>query len=461
MTAHDTDDGLRSHGGSIFTTGSALLTNSLLNKGTAFTERERDVLGLRGLLPPRVFTIEEQLRRVYGNFRRKSDALEQYIFLTTLQNRNETLFYRLVQEHAEEMIPIIYTPTVGQACLEYGAIFRRSRGLFLSIRERGHITEILRHWPYQDIRIIVVTDGERILGLGDLGADGMGIPVGKLALYTACAGIHHSLSLPVTLDVGTENEDLLNDPLYIGLKQRRLRGAAFDDFVEEFMVAVEEVFPRTLVQFEDFGNSDAFRLLDRYRERICTFNDDIQGTAATTLAGLYSSLRIRGGKLRDQNFLFLGAGEAGLGIADLTVSALVAEGLSVTEAQSRCWFVDSKGLVVKSRTDLAGHKLHYAHDHEFVPDFLGAVEALKPTGIIGVSGRFRGFTRPILEAMARINERPIVFSLSNPTSNSECTAEEAYSWTEGRAIFASGSPFDPVILEGKRLVPAQGNNVYI
>ena len=321
--------------------------------------------------------------------------------------------------------------------------------------------ELLRNWPYRDIRIIVVTDGERVLGLGDLGADGMGIPVGKLALYTACAGIHHSLSLPVTLDVGTENEDLLNDPLYIGLKQRRLRGAAFDDFVEEFMVAVEEVFPRTLVQFEDFGNIDAFRLLERYRERICTFNDDIQGTAAMTLAGLYSSLRIRGGKLRDQNFLFLGAGEAGLGIADLTVSALVAEGLSVTEAKSRCWFVDSKGLVVKGRTDLTGHKLRYAHDHEFIPDFLGAVEALKPTAIIGVSGRFRGFTRPILEAMARINERPIVFSLSNPTSNTECTAEEAYSWTEGRAIFASGSPFDPVILEGKRLVPAQGNNVYI
>ena len=444
-----------------FPTGVALLRDPALNKGTAFTEKERKILGLRGLLPPRVYTMEEQVLRTLENFRRKPNDIEKYIFMISLQDRNKTLFYRVVMDHIDEMMPIIYTPTVGQACLEYGHIFRRPRGIFITAKDRGRMPELLRNWPYRDIRIIVVTDGERVLGLGDLGADGMGIPVGKLALYTACAGIHHSLSLPVTLDVGTENEDLLNDPLYIGLKQRRLRGAAFDDFVEEFMVAVEEVFPRTLVQFEDFGNINAFRLLDRYRERICTFNDDIQGTAAMTLAGLYSALRIRGGKLRDQNFLFLGAGEAGLGIADLTVSALVAEGLSVTEAQSRCWFVDSKGLVAKSRTDLAGHKLHYAHDHEFVPDFLGAVEALKPTGIIGVSGRFRGFTRPILEAMARINERPIVFSLSNPTSNTECTAEEAYSWTEGRAIFASGSPFVPVILEGKRLVPAQGNNVYI
>jgi malate dehydrogenase (oxaloacetate-decarboxylating)(NADP+) len=444
-----------------FPTGVALLRDPAFNKGTAFTEREREVLGLRGLLPPRVHTMEEQVLRTLENFRRKPNDIEKYIFLISLQDRNKTLFYRVVMDHIEEMMPIIYTPTVGQACLEYGHIFRRPRGIFITAKDRGRMPELLRNWPYRDIRIIVVTDGERVLGLGDLGADGMGIPVGKLALYTACAGIHHSTSLPVTLDVGTENEALLNDPLYIGLKQRRLRGAAYDDFVEEFIVAAEEVFPRTLVQFEDFGNINAFRLLERYRERICTFNDDIQGTAAVTLAGLYSSLRITGGKLRDQKFLFLGAGEAGLGIADLTVSAVVAEGLAVTEAQSLCWFVDSKGLVVKGRSDLTGHKLRYAHDHEFIPDFLGAVEALKPTAIIGVSGRFRGFTRPILETMTRINERPIIFSLSNPTSNTECTAEEAYTWTEGRAIFASGSPFEPVIQEGKRLVPAQGNNVYI
>jgi malate dehydrogenase (oxaloacetate-decarboxylating)(NADP+) len=442
-------------------TGVALLRDPALNKGTAFTEKEREVRGLRGLLPPRVHTMEEQVMRTLENFRRKPNDIEKYIFMISLQDRNKTLFYRVVLDHIEEMMPIIYTPTVGQACLEYGHIFRRPRGIFISAKDRGRMPELLRNWPYQDIRIIVVTDGERILGLGDLGADGMGIPVGKLALYTACAGIHHSLSLPVTLDVGTENDALLNDPLYIGLRQRRLRGAAFDDFVEEFMVSVAEVFPRALVQFEDFGNINAFRLLERYRERLCTFNDDIQGTAAVTLAGLYSALRITGGRLREQKFLFLGAGEAGLGIADLTVSAMAAEGLSAEEARERCWFVDSKGLVVKSRSDLTGHKLRYAHDHEFVPDFLGAVEALQPTAIIGVSGRFQGFTQPILEAMARLNERPLVFSLSNPTSKTECTAAEAYQWTGGRAIYASGSPFEPVIFAGRRLAPAQGNNVYI
>jgi len=444
-----------------FSTGVALLRDPDLNKGTAFTEEEREILGLRGLLPPVVQPMEVQIMRVLENFRRKPTDIEKYIYLIGLQDRHKTLFYRVVMDYIEEMMPIIYTPTVGQACLEYGHIFRRPRGIFISAKDRGRMPQLLRNWPYRDIRIIVVTDGERILGLGDLGADGMGIPVGKLALYTACAGIHPSHSLPVTLDVGTENEDLLNDPLYIGLKQRRLRGAAYDDFVEEFIVAVEEVFPRTLVQLEDFGNINAFQLLERYRERICTFDDDIQGTAAVVLAGLYSALRIKGGKLGEQTFLFVGAGEAGLGGAELIVSAAVAEGLSVEEARQRVWFVDSHGLVVKSRSDLTGRKLHYAHDHEFISELPAVVEALKPTAIIGVSGKRGLFTRPVLEAMARVNEQPLVFPLSNPTSRAECTAAEAYTWTGGRAIFASGSPFAPVVLEGKKYVPAQGNNVYI
>ena len=313
--------------------GTAILSNSLLNKGTAFTEAERDALGLRGLLPPKVFTIEEQLQRVYGNFSRKEDALEKYIFLTTLQNRNETLFYRLVQEHAEEMIPIIYTPTVGQACLEYGAIFRRPRGMFISIRERGRIADILRYWPNSDVRMIVVTDGERILGLGDLGALGMGIPVGKLALYTACAGLHPYYCLPITLDVGTDNMKLHEDPMYIGLKQKRVRGAEYDAFVAEFVDAVQKAYPKALLQWEDFGNTNAFRLLNDYREKICSFNDDIQGTASVALAGFFAGLRLTGGKLRDHKLLFQGAGEAGTGIADLFVAAARQKDLNKTETR--------------------------------------------------------------------------------------------------------------------------------
>ncbi len=444
-----------------FPTGASLLRNPVCNKDAAFTEEERAALGLRGLLPARVQTMDEQVMRTLENLRRKPNDIEKYLFMIGLQDRNKTLFYRVAIDYIEEVMPIIYTPTVGQACLEYGHIFRRPRGIFISAKDRGRMPELLRNWPHEDIRIIVVTDGERILGLGDLGADGMGIPVGKLALYTACAGVHPSLSLPVTLDVGTENETLLNDPLYIGLKQRRLRGAAYDDFVEEFMVAVAEVFPRALVQLEDFANVNAFRLLERYRDRLCTFDDDIQGTAAVTLAGLISALRLKGGSLDEQTFLFVGAGEAGLGSAELLMSALTAEGLPAEEALEKVWLVDSKGLVVKTRSDLTGRKLRYAHDHEFIWDLAAIVETLKPTAIIGLSGKQGLFTRPILNAMARLNDRPIIFALSNPTSKAECTAEEAYSETVGRAIFASGSPFGPVTVEGKTLVPGQGNNVYI
>lgn len=455
-------DGLRSDGGTVFPRGHALLLNPLLNKGTAFTESERDALDLRGLLPPRVFTLEEQVNRVMGNFRRKTDPLEKYIFLTTLQNRNETLFYRVVQEHLEEMIPIIYTPVVGQACLEFGAIFRRPRGLYLSIRDRGRIAEILTHWPSNDVRMIVVTDGERILGLGDLGALGMGIPIGKLSLYTACAGVHPGYLLPIMLDVGTDNSTLHHDPLYIGLNQKRARGEEYDAFIEEFVTAVAQAYPRALLQWEDFGNTNAFRMLHRYRERICSFNDDIQGTAAVALAGLLGSLRISGGRLRDQRVLFMGAGEAGTGIADLFVAAVREEGLSEAEARARCWFVDSQGLVVKSRlAKLAEHKRPYAHDHAFLATLDEAVQALKPTALIGVSGQAQTFTEAIVRQMAEHNRHPVIFALSNPTSKAECTAEQAYTWTDGRAIFASGSPFPLVTLGPRTFTPGQGNNVYI
>jgi malate dehydrogenase (oxaloacetate-decarboxylating)(NADP+) len=367
----------------------------------------------------------------------------------------------VVLNHLEEIMPIIYTPTVGQACQEFGHIFRRPRGLFVSAYDRGHVSEVLRNWPHEDVRIIVVTDGERILGLGDLGALGMGIPIGKLALYSACAGIHPTQTLPVTLDVGTDNQQLLDDPLYLGIPRRRLRGKAYDELVDEFFEAVAEVFPKAVVQLEDFATRNAFRLLEKYRVGFCSFDDDIQGTAGVALAGVYSALRITGNDLGERPYLFLGAGEAGIGIGELIVAALVHEGWDEEEARKLCWFFDSKGLVVKSRTDLASHKQAFAHDATFTDDFLEAVERLQPGALIGVSGQPQTFTRPILEAMGRINERPVIFALSNPTSKSECTAEQAYQWTEGRAIFASGSPFAPVTLGDRHFVPGQGNNAYV
>jgi malate dehydrogenase (oxaloacetate-decarboxylating)(NADP+) len=313
--------------------GYAVLRDPMLNKGSAFPEEERVALGLEGLLPPRVFTMEEQILRVMENYSRKSTDLERYIHLISLQDRNETLFYRVVMDNLEQMIPILYTPTVGLACQQFGHIFRRSRGLYISFKHRGSVKAILQNALNKDIRIIVVTDGERILGLGDQGASGMGIPIGKLSLYTGCAGIHPTQCLPVMLDVGTENEDYLKDPLYMGLRQKRVRGKEYDDFVNEFVMAVQEVMPKALIQFEDFGNTTAFHLLDRYREKVCTFNDDIQGTAAVTLAGLYSAIRITKKKLTDQRILFLGAGEAGIGIGDLIASAMVDEGLKLEDAR--------------------------------------------------------------------------------------------------------------------------------
>lgn len=454
--------GIEPHGGVNLPTGVALLRDSLRNKGTAFTPEERDALGLRGLLPPRIFSMEQQVERALRQLRRKESDLERYIFLTALQQRNETLFFHLLLEHLEETMPIIYTPTVGQACLEYGGIFRSPRGLWISIEDRGRVEEVLRHWPNQGVRLIVVTDGERILGLGDLGALGMGIPIGKLALYTACAGLHPYYCLPITLDVGTANKSLLEDPFYIGLERERIRGEEYDAFLDEFLLATQRVFPGSLIQFEDFGNHNAFQLLQKWRDRLCCFNDDIQGTAAVALAGLIAATRDTGLPLREQKIVFLGAGEAGTGIGELFVRALVDEGVPEQEARLRCWFVDSRGLLVRNRGDeLPPHKQPFAHEAGHVASLAEAVEKIKPTALIGVAGVPRTFTPEILRTMAAINARPVIFALSNPTSKAECTAEEAYLHTEGRAIFASGSPFKPVEYEGRTIHPGQGNNVYI
>lgn len=441
--------------------GPALLNNPYLNKGIAFTKEERGFFGLQGLLPPAVLTLEQQVLRLMENVRAQASDIHRYITLMSLYDRNITMFYRALIDHIEELMPIVYTPTVGKACQIYAQIYQRPRGIFISANDRGHIAEILQNWPYRDLSIIVVTDGERILGLGDLGANGMGIPVGKLALYTACAGIEPTSGLAVTLDVGTENKALMEAPLYIGVRQGRLKGEPYDDLVEEFVTTVQEVFPHALIQFEDFAANNAIRFLREYRNRVLMFNDDIQGTAAVALAGIFSAMRVTGGELKHQRLLFLGAGEAGTGIADLVVYAMTTEGLSPEEGRERCWFMDSRGLVVRSRGDLAEHKVPFAHDHEPIQDLLDTVKELRPTVLIGVSGQPGAFTQEVIEAMAGINNRPVIFALSNPTSKAECTAEEAYKWSDYRAIFASGSPFGPVEGKGRTFVPGQGNNAYI
>jgi malate dehydrogenase (oxaloacetate-decarboxylating)(NADP+) len=441
--------------------GIELLHDPRWNKGTAFAESERDALGLRGLLPPRIFTIAEQQRRIMENFERKDSDLERYIFLLALQDRNETLFYRTLVDHIERLLPIVYTPTVGEACRQFGHIFRRPRGLYVSANDRGRVAQLLRNWPCTDVRVIVVTDGERILGMGDLGAYGMGIPIGKLSLYTACAGIHPHQCLPVMLDVGTDNAELLQDPLYIGVVQRRIRGAEYDALVDEFVTAVQAVFPAALLQFEDFATANALGTLERYQDRVCMFNDDIQGTAAVVLAGLLGSERISGRALADERVVFLGAGAAATGIASLLATAMVSGGMAEAEAQRRCWLVDAQGLVVQDRPGLSRYQRPFARDDAGPLDLLATVEAVRPTAMVGVSGHRGGFSEPALRALARITDVPVVFALSNPTSHSECTADEAYRWTEGRAIVACGSPFSPVTIDGVLKVPAQANNAYI
>ncbi|MEO5367509.1 MAG: NAD-dependent malic enzyme [Magnetococcus sp. WYHC-3] len=437
-----------------------ILHDPFLNKGLAFTMAERERFNLRGLLPPKVLTIEQQEARALDNFRRKPNDLEKYIFLVSLQERNETLFYRLLMDNMEEMLPIIYTPTVGLACQTYGHIFRRPQGMFISLEDQGRVAELFGNWEHKDVRVIVVTDGSRILGLGDLGAHGMGIPVGKLALYTACAGIPPVHCLPVTLDVGTDNQAMREDPLYVGLARPRERGPVYDAFIEEFVQAVDQEFPRALIQFEDFSNDNAFRLLERYRNRVCTFNDDIQGTAAVALAGVLGAMRITGGDLSRERFLFMGAGSAGFGIADLILMAMEQRGIPRSVGLQQFRFFDSRGLVTRHRTDLTGRKAEFACDDAPCQNLEEAVTMFHPGVLIGVSGQGGVFHEGVLRAMARINPRPVIFALSNPTSKAECTAEQCYRCTDGRGVFASGSPFDPVIWNGQRFVPGQGNNAY-
>lgn len=441
--------------------GYDILHNPRLNQGSAFSQEERRKYRLEGLLPPGVTSLEIQIARTHAQLSNLDNDLQRYLFLSDLQARNETLFYALLMSDPATFMPIVYTPTVGEACQKFDHVFRATRGLYVPIDARGRVKELLRNWPEQDVRFIVVTDGERILGLGDLGVGGMGIPIGKLALYTACAGVPPSVCLPVTLDVGTNNASLLDDPLYLGLRHERVRGDDYTAFVDEFVEAVQALYPKCCIQWEDFANFNAVPLLARFKDKVCTYNDDIQGTAAVALAGIYGALRISKQKLTDQRFLFLGGGSAATGIAELISAAMALEGLDIDSARKRNSLFDINGLMVQSRTDLADFQKVFAIDHAPIDTFVDAVRTLKPTGIIGVSTVPKLFSQAVIEAMSEINERPIIFPYSNPTSRSECTAEEAYRWSNGRAIFASGSPFEPVQIEGQQFVPGQGNNVYI
>lgn len=440
--------------------GFQVLNSASLNKGTAFTKEERHKYKLRGLLPPKTVPLEIQIQRTLANMRTQQNDIARYVFLTALQSRNERLFYNIVMNNIEEVMPIIYTPTVGQACSEYAHLYRRPRGMYITAEDKGEIREILDNWPYRNIRVIVVTDGERILGLGDLGANGIGIPIGKLALYVACAGIQPYQCLPIMLDVGTNNKQYLDDPMYLGINQQRPRGEEYFEIVDEFIEAVSKVFPDALIQFEDFLTPNAYALLQKYRDRVLCFNDDIQGTAGVALAGIYASTQISGLNFADLRIMFLGAGSAATGIADLISYAMQKEGLSEQEACNRLWFVDVNGLVVKGCPGLMPHNQPYIKDHEPL-GFVQAIEKIRPHILIGATGTPNTFTREVIELMSRINERPTIFALSNPTSRAECTAEQAYAWSHGKAIFASGSPFAAVDLDGKTYKPGQGNNVYI
>ncbi|WP_297324438.1 NAD-dependent malic enzyme [Nitrosomonas sp.] len=440
--------------------GKALLVDSALTKSTGFTREERERYGLRGLLPYDVASINKQIERVLGSMRCKSTAIEKYIFLNALLERNQRLFYRTMIDHIEEIMPLVYTPTVGEACKEFAHIFRRPQGFYITPEDRGEIATILKNWPEEDVRVIVVTDGERILGLGDLGANGMGIPIGKVALYVACAGINPAQCMPVMLDVGTNNVPLREDPLYLGYPYPRISGDAYRSLVDEFVKAVQLRFPHALIQFEDFLTPHAFEFLDRYSGQVRCFNDDIQGTAAVTLAGIYTSCRITRKRFSDLNIMFLGTGSAAGGIAELVVDAFCAAGLSESQAQQRLWFIDRKGLVTSSNDNIKPRIKPFAHEH-VACSFVDAIGDIKPDVLIGATGVAGTFDEAVVRKMAAVNEHPVIIALSNPTSHTECTAEQAYRWSDGRVIFASGSPFDAVQYGDRLFKPAQGNNAYI
>jgi malate dehydrogenase (oxaloacetate-decarboxylating)(NADP+) len=443
--------------------GLEILNDPRLNKGTSFTPDERETLGLRGLLPPFHADMEEQVQRVMENYRHQIDPLDKYVFLIELADRNETLFYRVLMENLTEMTPIMYTPTVGYACQKFGHIYRKNRGMYINLHHKGRIAEILENWPNPEVDIIVISDGSRILGLGDLGANGMGIPIGKLVLYVVGAGLHPGRTLPILLDVGTDNEDLLNDPLYLGITHRRVHGEEFYEIADEFVQAATAKWPNVLIQWEDFTNDKAFPLLNRYRDDVLCFNDDIQGTGAVALSGLLAAMRIREEHLSDQRIVFCGAGSAAVGIADMICAGIADEhSLTTEEARKLVWMCDSRGLVTTQRkSGVEEHKLPYARDDKAADELLEVVRRVRPTILIGASGHAHTFTEGVVKQMQKHCDQPVIFALSNPTTKAECTAEEAYNWTDGKAIFASGSPFAPVRYEGRIFVPGQGNNMFI
>jgi malate dehydrogenase (oxaloacetate-decarboxylating)(NADP+) len=441
--------------------GIELLHDPALNKSTAFTEAERQALGLVGLVPDVTETQDVQLQRVNLQLAQKTTDLERYIYLINLLDHNETLFYRTVMSDPARFLPIVYDPTIGEACLKFGHIYRQPRGMYLSMTRRGKVKDILKNWPQKDVRFICVTDGGRILGLGDLGANGAGIPIGKLQLYTACAGVPPQYLLPMYLDAGTNNEQYLHDPLYLGMRKPRPATADLYSFVDEFVEAVQEVFPKCCIHFEDWTGADAVHLLERYRDKYCVYNDDVQGTAGITLAGMINAAKLKGTKLKDEKYLFLGAGSAGIGLANLLCSALVAQGMSLKEAQARIYMFDINGLLEASRSDLVDFQKPYAHQHAPTREFVAAIESIKPTTIIGVSTIGGAFNQKVIEAMARVNDRPVILALSNPTEHAECTPEQAYMWSKGKAIYAAGVQFEPVHYNGQTFLPGQANNFYI